>query len=213
MRSNTFSSVLPPCCSGLAAGSLAAELVVTRVMEFPFVLGGGAEPYRGGIRRARRHGHAGSCRHVHRTRPQTRAGAEKSLAGSAIVNELCNLSQISQTGASSACQSLRLRFLPHLRPAATGRRGPGQCRDNSRGIFHVGLRPEYRERPERLPHGSGSNRCGPARIHDIRVYNYMAAGVALTGGIHLFPFLGRGHAEPAPDFNSRLSGMPSSAAR
>ena len=62
---------------GVAAGSLAADLVVTRVMEFPFVWVAGeamAPP-----RRAVRHRGARPCRHLLGARPQARGSIAKSL--------------------------------------------------------------------------------------------------------------------------------------
>ncbi len=63
---------------GVAAGSLAAALIVSRVMEFPFVWGAGPA-IGGGPCRAFRHGCARACRHVYRPRPQARGGAQESL--------------------------------------------------------------------------------------------------------------------------------------
>ena len=64
---------------GVAAGSLAAALVVTRVMEVPFVFVAGT-----GRRRRRRrtsgHGRARPCRHLYGARPQTRRGFAQSVA-------------------------------------------------------------------------------------------------------------------------------------
>ena len=62
---------------GVAVGSLAAGLIVTRVMEFPFVFVAGAGGRRGACRPCG-HARARPCRHLHGARPQARGGAAES---------------------------------------------------------------------------------------------------------------------------------------
>ena len=63
-----------PCVFGVAMGTLAADLIVTRVMEFPFVLVAG-QAAGAALAALVGHGGVGPCRHIHRAWPQARGGA------------------------------------------------------------------------------------------------------------------------------------------
>ena len=64
---------------GVAAGSVAADLVVTRVMEFSVCVGGDTGR-RYCAPRPSGHGDAWPCRNIYRTRAQARGGVKESVA-------------------------------------------------------------------------------------------------------------------------------------
>ena len=143
-------------------------------------------------------------RHVHRAGPQARGGLEEFVVGGdcegTVTSCKYRIPSIWRDG------RFRTKFQPHKRPVFRTQL-PGADRDNS-GVFSMSdfdrniaaARTGYRTDQVAIDAG--------LRAYMIRVYNYMTAGVALTGLVAWFTFQAAGgERSTSPAIDQRLDGV------
>ncbi len=161
---------------GVAAGSLAADLVVTRVMDFPFVwVAGEAVGDRRGcaLRHRRRSGLPAPSRRSAASPPKYCGISDAPRRQPPPLSTHERFVTLAKYGVAPIWRAgrFRTRFLPRS-VSAFAERQPRHSAGTTQGYFHVRLRSEFRNRQDRLSHGPGRDRCGSARAHDPRLQLY-----------------------------------------